>query len=170
MKFNLKAGIALIAITLIISISNVSIIRASGPDLHWLWHDRCASCHGHSADFSRTFLTVSDGKLQGRHHLHNLRLFLHNHYLAGKEVDTIYNMLLAQASVEARFKNECSRCHDTAVEFVRESMILREGILYSRDLEIPVRSALEHHKRVDEEDVGFYTKQLTRVANEVYRP
>ncbi|KAG1707752.1 hypothetical protein GQR58_003399 [Nymphon striatum] len=160
----------MLVVVLTVFTIKLSQANSSGPDLHWLWHDRCASCHGHSGDFSRSFLKVSKGELQGRHHITDLRLFLDNHYLAGKEVDTVYNMLLAQASIEARFKNECSRCHETAVEFVRESLILREGVLYSRELNIPTSDTLEHHRRLESKDVEFFTKQLTRVANEVYRP
>jgi hypothetical protein len=78
--------------------------RASDIDLHWLWDDRCAACHGHAGDFTRKFLNVSGGELQGPHHVNDLRRFLHNHYLAGNEVEAIYNMLLAQAINQARFK------------------------------------------------------------------
>jgi hypothetical protein len=42
--------------------------------------------------------------LQGPHHVNDLRRFLHNHYLAGNEVEAIYNMLLAQAINQARFR------------------------------------------------------------------
>ena len=147
-----------------------SDVMASGPDLHRLWHKKCATCHGHSADFSRAFLKVIDGELQGRLHVNNFRLFLHNHYLAGKEVDSIYAMLLAEASTKPRFKQECSTCHKTAVEFVRESITIRDGILYSSKLETPVRDYLVSHRDLKEEDVEFFMKQLSRLAHEVYRP
>ena len=96
-------------------------VRASNIDLHWLWDDRCDACHGHAGDFARKFLSVSSGELQGPHHTTSTISvgFLHNHYLAGNEVDAVYNMLLAQANNQARFKNECASCHDTAAMFVR---------------------------------------------------
>lgn len=105
---------------------------ASGLDLHWLWHNHCADCHGHAGEFSRKFLKVSDGELQGAHHVHDLRQFLSNHHLAGNEVDAVYNMLLAQANTQARFKDECSSCHDSAAEFIRAELVLRDGVLVSR--------------------------------------
>lgn len=148
----------------------IPAVRASGMDLHWLWHDRCAACHGHSSDFARKFLGVSGGELQGRHHVHDLRRFLHTHYLAGHEVDAVYTMLLAQASTQPRFKNECSSCHDTAAAFVRHSLELRDGVLFSRNTRRPVRRFLEHHRELNQDDIEFFIDALTRVVHEVHRP
>lgn len=145
------------------------VVSASGVDLHWLWDNRCAECHGHSGEFSRSNLGVSGGQLQGRHHADDLRQFLGNHYLAGNEVDAIYNMLLAQANNQARFRNECARCHGNAAGFVRGSLELREGILYGRNSGRPVDAFLENHMGLDTDDVEFYKNLLTRIANEVYR-
>ena len=145
-------------------------VTASGLDLHWLWHDRCAACHGHSGDFARRVLDITSGELQGRHHVHDLRTFLHNHYLSGREVDAIYNMLLAQVKTQARFQNECSGCHGSAAVFVRESLILRDGVLYCRNRDTTVHHFLDNHGDLSQGDVGFYTDVLTRIAHEVYRP
>jgi len=145
-------------------------VQSKGPNLHRLWHNNCLTCHGHSAEFSRKYLKVEEGKLLGSLHVNNLRLFLHNHYLAGKEVDAIYNMLLAQVSSQPRYQQECSSCHGIAAEFVQKSLILREGELYSRKLESSTRSFLLKHRNLNEKDVEFFMQQLTRVAHEVYRP
>lgn len=165
MRVNLKTSIVLIATVLM-----TPSVWAAGIDLHWLWHDRCADCHGHSADFARKFLSVSGDELQGWHHVYDLRRFLHYHYLAGNEVDAVYNMLLAQAGSQARFKGECSSCHDTAVNFVRETMVFHDGVLFSRASGYPVRDFLAHHRNLEPDDVDFFMKVLTRVAHEVYRP
>ena len=145
-------------------------IGAPGIDLHWLWDDRCAECHGHAGDFARKFLRVSGGRLQGRHHVDDLYGFLHNHYLAGNEVDSVYNMLLAQANSQARFKVECAGCHDTAAAFVRNALELRNGVLYSRNSGRSVRDFLNHHRGLTPGGAAFFTGLLTRVAGEVYRP
>ena len=165
MRMKLIASSVLVTALLVIP-----TLRASGIDLHWLWHDRCAACHGHSADFARKFLRVSSGELQGWHHVHDLRRFLYTHYLAGHEVDAVYNMLLAQVNNQARFKGECVSCHDTAATFVRNSLELRDGVLYSRNTGRPVRRFLEHHRELNSDDVEFFINALTRVAQEIYRP
>jgi len=165
MRVNLGISIVLVAAVLA-----MPVVRASDIDLHWLWDDRCAACHGHAGDFSRRFLSVSSGELQGPHHVHDLRLFLHNHYLAGNEVDAVYNMLLVQANNQARFKGECASCHDTAAKFVRNSLEFRDGALYGRNSGRPVSRFLDHHMELDPDDVEFFINLLTRVTHEVYRP
>ncbi|MGB5495017.1 MAG: hypothetical protein WBM97_11135 [Sedimenticolaceae bacterium] len=142
----------------------------STRDLHRLWDDRCAACHGHSGEFSRQFLRVSDGELQGPHHLHELRRFLANHYVSDNEVDAVYDMLLAQANSPPRFKNECSECHDSAANFVRHSMGFSTGVLVSQKTGRPVREFLGYHMKLSPDDVQFFADLLTRVANEIYRP
>ena len=162
---SVSLSIVLVAAALI-----APVLRASNLDLHWLWDDRCAACHGHAGDFARKFLSVYNGELQGPHHVHNLRQFLHNHYLSGNEVDAVYIMLLAQTNHSARFKAECAGCHDTATRFVRKSLGLRDGVLYSSDSGRPVRDFLVHHRGLEPDDAEFFTDLLTRVAHEVYRP
>lgn len=165
MRNNLIASIVLITAVLM-----TPTVRAAGIDLHWLWDNRCAECHGHAGHFARTFLSVSSGELQGRHHVHDLRRFMYNHHLADSEVDAVYNMLLAQATTPPRFKDECSGCHENAAKFVRNSLELRDGVLHSRKSGRPVRLFLSHHRELDPDDVEFFMKLLTRVAHEVYRP
>lgn len=145
-------------------------VEAAGIDLHRMWDDRCYDCHGHSAEFARKFLSVSNGELQGRHHVQDLRQFMHNHYVADSEVEAVYTMLYAQVSNQARFKDDCSRCHQTAAVFARRSLEFREGVLYGRKSGLPVRRFLDTHRGLDPDEVDFFTKLLTRVANEVYRP
>ena len=169
MMFTIILVALLLATTFTTPVSATEVQR-TGQDLHRLWDSNCVTCHGHSAEFSRKFLRVSEGELLGPLYGNNLRLFLHNHYLAGREVDAIYNMLLAQAGTPPRFQQECSACHGIASEFVRESLILRDGELFSRKLQSSTRSFLESHRKLNAEDVDFFVKQLTRVAQEVYRP
>ncbi|MFA9419410.1 MAG: hypothetical protein ACERLB_04610 [Gammaproteobacteria bacterium] len=139
----------------------------AGTDLHWLWDDRCAECHGHSADFSRQFLQVSDGQLQGPHHTRNLKLFLRNHYAPAGEVEAIYDMLLAQVTTAPRFKVECSNCHDSASQFIRDSIIVQNGELISRESGEPVREFMQTHRRLKQDDIEFFMNLLARVAGEV---
>ncbi len=140
------------------------------PDLHKFWDKHCSECHGHSAEFSRTFLKVVDGELQGPLHKDSFRLFLNNHYLVKNQQDAIYDMLLAENTTEPRYKNECSSCHKKAAEFVRESLSLRDGELYSIKLDSQVSEYLESHRDLKAEDIEFFMTLLTRVADEVYRP
>jgi hypothetical protein len=160
----LKASMILMAI-----LATPAVVSA-GLDLHWLWDDRCAECHGHAGYFARKFLSVSNSELLGRHHVYDLRRFMHNHYLINSEVDAVYNMLLAQTSTRPRFRNECSSCHQSASRFARESLEIRDGHLYGRKSGQLVHQFLKHHRSLDADDIEFFTKLLMRVAHEVYRP
>jgi hypothetical protein len=165
MQVNLKASLLLVTAVFV-----APVFASAGIDLHRLWDDRCIDCHGHAGEFARRSLSVVGGELQGRHHLHDLRRFLHNHYLADSEVDAVYDMLLAQAGSEARFKGECSRCHKRAAEFVRNSLRFRNGVLYGLKSGEPVSIYLGHHQQLRPDDAAFFAEVLTRVAGEVYRP
>ena len=92
-----------VGIVLVTAVLAMPAVRASNIDLQRLWDDRCDTCHGHAGDFARKFLSVSSGDLQGTHLVHDPHRFFHNHYLAGNEVDAVYNKLLAQPNIQTRF-------------------------------------------------------------------
>ena len=102
--------------------------------------------------------------------MHDLRRFLHNHYLAGHEVDLVYNMFLAQALNSPKFLDECSDCHGTAAEFLRDSLVFRGGLLYSRIDGRSLPTALSRHGNLQADHIDFYTKLLTPVAHDIYQP
>ena len=159
--------IGAVLVTVLLSTGNG---RASGIDLHWLWDNQCAECHGHSGEFARKFLKVADGQLQGSHHVRGLRLFMRNHYTQNNEVDAVYEMLLAQASAKPRFKEECGNCHGSAAAFVRDTAILQHEVLLSRKSGQPIHEFLQQHRQLEADDVVFFTSLLNRMAREVYRP
>ncbi|PWC37698.1 hypothetical protein [Azospirillum sp. TSO35-2] len=142
----------------------------TATDLHWFWEQTCGDCHDHAASWARQFLTVKDGRLQGRHHTDDLLVFLGNHHLPPDLVQPMYDMLLAQASTEPRFKERCGRCHETAAELARESLVVRNGVLQGRESGRPVAQFLPRHAKLGltPEDVAFFTDLLTRVEGEVH--
>ena len=152
----------------VISSFLISVNADTDIDLHWLWDDRCASCHGHSSEFANKFLSVSpDGQLQGQHYVDDLHLFLQNHYLTDQLVNDVSAMLLAQLSHPARFKKECAACHESAANFVREKLRFQNKVLQIKESGESVKSFLEKHRRLSDEDIEFYTTLLYRVAKEV---
>jgi hypothetical protein len=140
---------------------------ASALDLHAYWDKNCASCHGHAADFARRFLTVKEGKLQGRHHVENLDVFLANHYLDRDLIAPATEMLKAQVSTQPRFRTECGRCHENAAALARDSLALRDGILVSRNSGRPTAEFLAGHARIKPADVPFFVDVLSRVVKEI---
>ena len=144
--------------------------NAGDMDLHALWDDRCAECHGHSGEFARKYLKITGGLLQGRHHLLDLHKFLEHHYPPVGQVDAIYQMLLAQTSTPPRFSEECSQCHGKASDFLRASIVLKDDELKIRKSGDSVQQFMQNHRGLAREDVQFYMGLFTRLANEIYRP
>lgn len=145
-------------------------VGARGLDLHALWDNRCAECHGHSAEFARKYLKITGGLLQGRHHLLDLRLFLEHHYPPAGQVEAIYQMLLAQTYTPPRFSKECGSCHGRASEFLRQSIVLKEGELKLEKSGAPVQQFMQSHQQLTQDDIEFYMGLFTRLAYEIYRP
>ncbi len=158
------------ALMLLLSLTSPTVGSSDGVDLHRLWDDRCYECHGHAADFLRRVLSAVDGELQGAHHVDGLRKFMQSHYLNLdlSEVNLFYEMLLAQASTQPRYAQECIACHGSVADFVRESLELCTDMLCRRNSGRPVRSFLDTHRSLDSKDVDFYMELLTRVAHEVF--
>jgi hypothetical protein len=157
-------------ILLLGTLSSTCLGATEQVDLHALWDDRCAECHGHSADFARRFLHISDGRLQGRHHVDNLQLFISRHYSTPPQAAAIYTMLQAQVATPPLFREHCSRCHDSAASLVRSTAILRDGVLFSRRSGQPMQQFLSSHRNLGEEEIDFYHRLLTRVATETGEP
>jgi len=142
---------------------------AGARDVGAEWDNRCEECHGEADEFARKFLWAVDGQLQGQHHIDNLRLFMRNHYVPKHTIDAIYDMLLAKANNPARFKTECSSCHGSAEKFVRRSVVIKAGELTGLESGVSVREFLQTHQGLQQVDVEFYTRMLTRVQNDIDR-
>lgn len=156
------AGVALL-------LAAVSPALAGGLDLHWLWDDRCAQCHGHSADFARR-LTWREGELVLAHPIGDPLRFLRHHYPAQAEVEPLYRMLQAEAATPPRFRKACAGCHDSAAALARESISFEGSRPIVRRSGLGLGEALARHRGIDAEARAFYEALLTRVAREVHRP
>ncbi len=153
------------------AILSLSVGSAAGAtDLHRLWDDACADCHGHSAEFSRRFLEVRDGRLLGRHHREDLLQFMHHHYLRADAIDAVYDMLLAQTRNPPRFRDECSACHGSAAALLRASDVRWQGDSLRLGSGLGMREFLQGHRGLQPDDVDFYQSLFERIAVEIGRP
>ncbi len=128
------------------------------------WNDRCEYCHGDAAEFARKYLWNVDGELQGQHHIHDLPLFLANHYVPAHEVEPIRQLLLTDANSPRRFEVECGECHGNAAAFVEKSLWIRGGGITGMGTGRELDEFLPTHRGLKPDDVEFYLKLLVRVA------
>lgn len=143
---------------------------SSAVDLHDYWDQRCQVCHGHSSEFARRFLRVEQGRLVGVHHRDDLDVFLRNHYLTDSLVAPVSAMLAAQVTTPPLFAQKCSRCHGTAAEFARRSLVISGGALISAPSGRKVADTLATHGGLEPNDVPVVVDRLTQVRNEVSHP
>lgn len=152
--FGLSIGILLLL--------HCSAATARSPEAEW--DNRCEECHGDYAEFSRKYLWVVDGQLQGRHHIEDLDVFLRRHYLPAHQVEPINNMLAAEANSPARFKSECGSCHGELPAFLQESIWVRGDEITAMGAGVDAGEFLQTHQNLQAEDVRFYLKLFARVA------
>ena len=133
------------------------------------WQNRCEECHGEADKFAQKYLWDADGTLQGQHHVDDLHLFMENHYLPSHEVDKLNQMLLGHANRLARFAEQCGSCHDSAEEFVRQSISTWGDAISGINNGIPVVEFLPTHQGLTEADAEFFTRLLTRVESQLSR-
>ena len=145
---------------------------AYAVDLHKLWENRCSDCHGHSSELARNHLTVEDGKLQGSRPERDLHGFLQQHYLQNSgEIDAVYDMLRAQASTQAQFKERCSACHNSAAQLMRDAPLLhQDGQSLLPGTQKPLPDFMQQHVKLSPEQVQFFVELLERLDREVNPP
>jgi hypothetical protein len=150
--------------------SNLAAGTANALDLHRFWEDRCLECHGHAGTFAREYLSVEDGKLVGRHHKADLKVFLSQHRMGPEQAEAIHAMLLAQASTAPLFEKKCASCHGTAADFVKSSLVTRDAVVVGRDNQLPIAAFLKKHGKLSTDELPLMLETLARVMTEVGSP
>jgi hypothetical protein len=154
----------------LLAIPSLVLAAPATVDLHAHWDQRCASCHGHAAAFSRRFLHIENGHLVGSHHKNDLHVFLRNHYLNEELVLPITNMLQAQLASQPLFKDKCASCHGSASEFARASLLIKDGFLVGKSKGHKVADFLQSHGQLKPDEIPAMLDSLTRVRSEVSAP
>lgn len=134
------------------------------------WDTRCEECHGAADAFARKYLWAIDGKLQGRHHVHDLPLFLSKHYVPDHLLEKMQTLLMKSASTPQRFADECSSCHGAVEVFVGESIVVQWRKVRGRESGIAVSEFLPTHQDLQADDADFFTRLLERFAKQVHEP
>lgn len=138
---------------------------AEAADLHRLFEERCAGCHGDAGPFAQQALAGSPVTAE------RLERFLTRHGGGlGDHAGPVADMLLAQAATPPWFREQCRICHGKAADFVRDRLIVRGGTLVNRYTDRPVADLLTHHAGLSPERQRFYLDLLTRLEAEVHHP
>lgn len=139
---------------------------AAAADLHRLFEDRCAACHGDAGPFAQEFL-ADRGLTAERLGRFVLR---HGGGVPPDQAPALAAMLLAQAETPPLFQQHCRICHGKAADFTRDRLILRDGVLVNRYSGRPVAPFLRTHAELSSTDQTFFLDLLTRIEGEVHGP
>lgn len=143
---------------------------AADLDLHVYWEQRCESCHGHAGAFARRFLHLENGQLSGVHPVGDLNQFLRNHYLNDDLIAPVTAMLKAQVVSRPLFSEKCAGCHGSAAQFVRQSLVMKDGVLTGRLSGRTVADFLNAHGKLEPGQKDIMLDTLSRVHKELSIP
>lgn len=136
---------------------------AADRDLHAYWDGRCASCHGHAAQFAHKFLRVESGRLIGTHHKEErVEAFLAHHDLTTDLHTPVIAMLKAQVQFPRVFAAKCAGCHGTAADFARASLRLEKDVRIGKRSGQPVIGDLENEGGVNASRAPAVVESLRR--------
>lgn len=159
---------ALFSFVLVATIACTTSAVGQVANPHRIYEDSCAGCHApHSGDFVWDELGVSDGVLVGARSGRAVENYLRSGH-GGVTTDKA-EVLLAHFRIirdsGGVFIEKCRICHVTAVELVRNNLILDEGKLTGRYTGRDIGAFLDGHGRLSPEEVSEMLSVLTRVAN-----
>jgi len=142
---------------------------AAAEDLHTLWDGQCGACHGHAGDFARSSLEIRNdqlvGKTSGR--LVAEYLVVHNGGYSTAQIAALRAMLTAQVQTAPEFQTHCGGCHDSAVQVLRDWVVVRDGRLVGRQSGQDLVNFLTRHGGADADSRNRIIEALTRVAAEL---
>jgi len=142
---------------------------ASARDAHASWDSICEECHGDADKFAAKYLWVVDDRLQGRHHIDDLHLFLQNHYIPAHEIEKITAMLKSHSNDMARYGDYCGGCHGDAEAFARNSINTWGDEPSGVESGIPVSEYLQSHQGLSKPEAEFFTRLISRVISQMPR-
>lgn len=142
---------------------------ASARDAYAAWDNICEECHGEADEFATKYLWVVDDKLQGRHHIDDLHLFLQHHYIPAHELEKISTMLKSHSNDMSRYGNSCASCHGEAEAFTRQSIDTWGDEPSGVKSEIPVTEFLKSHQGLTEAEAEFFARLIDRVISQIPR-
>ena len=128
------------------------------------WDNLCEQCHGDVDEFAAKYLWYIDDRLEGRHHVDDLHLFLRSHYLPGHEQDGLRDLLSSLANTEARYAERCGECHGPVRDFVDKSIWVRKKGMSALGAGVEVEEFLATHRDIPAEDIDYYLRLFARMA------
>lgn len=160
-----KQCAALVLPLLYVALLGDPAASAQAIDPHALYEQRCSHCHApHAGEFVPDHLEHHGDAIVGRRTGKALHSFLSAGHgrLSADEIDVIVAHLAFILEQEALFRKHCLICHGRAVDLARSQLVIRNGTLMGRYTGRTTETFLEHHGRLQANDVARVVKMLER--------
>lgn len=141
---------------------------AQSDDPHKLYENRCGGCHApHAGEFVNDHLVLRSGKMFGRKSGREIGTFLQNGHggLKPVEIPTLMMHITDIRKSGGLYRKKCIICHDRAVVFARNRLVIQDGGLVGRYSKRKIDQFLAGHGRLSGSEVpgmvGVLKRQLT---------
>lgn len=134
------------------------------PDPHAVFEQRCKSCHSeHGADLARQRMTLKDGAVRVLRTGQPVEALLRAHrgvrLTAAEQAGLVE--LFGQGVRGGVFQHRCASCHDKAVTFARDKLVMKDGALRTRGDDRLVADMLAGHGEATPAEIGALVDMLT---------
>lgn len=138
---------------------------AQALDPHHLYEEKCSGCHAqHAGKFVRDRLKRQGGRIVSDNTGRDLLRFLAGGHgkLEARGVDVLiahFTNILTSGPI---FRDRCLICHDRAVDLARHRLVLRNGVLLGRYTGHRIDDFLNHHGRLEGDEIPKTLDMLRR--------
>ena len=133
-------------------------------DAHGIYERRCNGCHvEHGADLARQKFTLDKDVLSVSRSDVRVDVLLRKHHgvtLTPPEASALVTLFKSGIKWAGVYQRLCARCHDKAVGFARERLLLREGEVVSRRNGVEVGAFLKQHGGATDEEIATLIEML----------
>ncbi len=139
-------------------------VAPPAADPHKVFEQSCMRCHtGHGADLARQKMKIVGGELQvARTGKPVAPLLADHHGVKLTEGESAALLALFEDGIERKgaFQYRCALCHGNAVDFARNTLILKDGALRTKTGDADVASFLKTHHEATPEELDVIVTML----------
>lgn len=158
-----------------ISILLASLQAQAQEDPHSIYERRCHTCHvEHGADLARQKFKLDNDVLTVARTGARVEVLLRKHHgvtLPVEETAALLALFKSGIHWAGVYQRLCARCHEKAVGFARERLLLRDGQIVSRKTGGEVGALLTKHGGATDAEITTLLEMLRyQLVTEVKKP
>jgi cytochrome c5 len=153
-----------LAILAVVGTVLATLPASAQEDPHKVYERRCNGCHvEHGADLARQKFKLDHDVLSVARTGARVDVLLRKHHgvtLTGAETAALLTLFKSGIQWAGVYQRLCARCHDKAVGFARERLVLRDGQIVSRKSGVDVGEMLKQHGGATDAEIATLLEML----------